>query len=507
MLPSAGEPSEISVVRGDGQTGTVGQALDDSLVVLVSDPEDRPVEGVEVVFLPPAGAVLSPDDTVVTGANGQAAVHYTLATTAGDQMVQARAKPVVPTPSLTTVFHASALPEPAASLLLLGGNDQTGEISAALPESLAVRAVDRFGNGVRDVEVVWEATGGTVSPEAVLTAPDGRAAVERTLGNRPGPYSTTAAAASLEGSPVSFTATGITPPSPQLVLVTQPSSTASAGVPFDRQPVLQLQTAVGAPLRQADLAVTVQIASGSGSLGGTTTAASNADGVVAFTDLSVRGRPGERTLIFAASDFTSAISSDIDVGPGPPTAGRSSATVPNGVAGARTTVTLQLEDEFGTPVENAVGDIRIASTGANPDAAFEISDQGDGAYRASYTPSRVGTDLIDVQVARTALAGSPFASVVVAGASEPSTTTASVTKTGGFFNRVDITVTVRDAQGNQVGHGGDRVRIEVNGTTRAQPPADRGDGTYTDIFITLNPNPVIAITLNAVPIAGSPYRP
>ena len=70
MLPSAGEPSEISVVRGDGQTGTVGQALGDSLVVLVSDPEGRPVEGVEVVFLPPPGAVLSPDDTVVTGANG-----------------------------------------------------------------------------------------------------------------------------------------------------------------------------------------------------------------------------------------------------------------------------------------------------------------------------------------------------------------------------------------------------------------------------------------------------
>ena len=75
-----------------------------------------------------------------------------------------------------------------------------------------------------------------------------------------------------------------------------------------------------------------------------------------FTDLSIRGTPGDRTLIFAASDFTSALSRDIDVGAGPPLASASSASVPaNGTAGIATAITVQLEDGFGTPVEGAAG--------------------------------------------------------------------------------------------------------------------------------------------------------
>jgi hypothetical protein len=111
LLPSAGQPAKISVVSGDGQTGTVGQPLGQPIVVAVTDPENRPVEGIEVAFVVPAGATIAPNDTVITGADGRATVTYTLSTSSGDQIVEARAKPVVASSSLTTTFTAKAMPE------------------------------------------------------------------------------------------------------------------------------------------------------------------------------------------------------------------------------------------------------------------------------------------------------------------------------------------------------------------------------------------------------------
>ena len=504
LVVPPGAPSRIDVVGGEGQIDTVGHALGDSLVVRVTDLEGRPVQDIEVAFLAPAGAVLGPNDTVLTDADGQAAVQYTLPTAAGEQLIQAQAKPVVPSPSLNITIHATALPEAASTLIVAGGNEQTGEAGAALPDSLAVKAVDRFGNGVPGIEVTWEASRGAVSPATVVTGADGRAATERTLGDRPGTYPTTAAAADLEGSPVSFIANGVAPPSPQLIVTTQPPSTASAGVPFARQPVLQLQTAAGTPLHRADVAVTVQIASGGGSLGGRVTARSDAEGVVSFEELSIRGKPGVRTLIFAASDFTSAVSTEIDVGRGPPLPSASSASVPNGAAGVTTEITLRLEDAFGTPVEGAAGDISITIDGANPAAGLEVSDRGAGSYSASYVPIRSGTDNVDIRVNGTSVPGSPFASVVVPGPANASTTTATVTQTGVFFSRFDILVITRDAQANLIGRGGELVQVQINGGP-LRNAVDKGDGTYSDTFVTIGARPVIAITLNGVPISGSPF--
>jgi hypothetical protein len=504
LLPSAGQPARIEIVSGDGQIDTVGQSLAAALVVRVTDPENRGVQGVEVVFLAPADAVVTPNDTVLTDAKGEAAVQYTLATTAGDQTIEVRARPVVATASLDTVFHATAHPEAAVSLVMAGGNEQVGEAGAALTDSLAVRAVDRYGNGVAGIEVSWEATGGAVSQPLVVTGPDGRAAVERTLGSRPGSYSTTASA-SLEGSPVAFTATGIAPPSPQLVVVTQPSSNATAGVAFSRQPVIQLQTALGAPLQRADVAVTVQIASGGPSLGGSITVRSNAEGVVTYTDLSIRGEPGKRTLIFAASDFTSAISTEIDVAAGLPLPSASSASVPNGTAGAATEITVELKDAFGTPVEDAAGDISVSVSGSNSASSLNVSEQGAGSYSASYTPVLAGTDQVDVRVNGSPVPGSPFVSTVVPGPADAAMTTAVVTRGGFFGSRIDAVITTRDAQGNLLGRGGDDVKVQLN----SEPPVsafDHGNGTYSQTFFSFGAA-IITITLNGVPIAGSPFNP
>jgi hypothetical protein len=504
LLPSSGEPARVEIVGGNEQAATVGQPLPDSLVVLVTDPEERPVAGIEVVFVAPAGA-LTPNDTVLTGPDGRAAVYYTLPTVSGEQVIEARARPIVPSPSLTTVFRVSAQPEAAAELVALGGDKQEAEVSTALADSLVVKAADRFGNGVAGVEVLWQASEGAVSPASVVTGADGRAATQRTLAARPGLYSTTAMAPALEDMTVLFEATGVLPPSPELVLLTQPSSSASAGVPFEQQPVLQLQDAFGAPLPRADVAVTVQIAEGAGSLGGTTTARSNAEGRVSFTNLSIRGRPGDRTLLFAASDFTPAMSQTIDVNPGPPDVGESSASVPNGTAGAATTITIRLKDEFGTDIEGEARTIRVEVQGANPTDAT-VTEEGDGRYSARYTPTRTGTDQVAVTVRGSGLGGSPFASVVVAGPADPANTTAVVTSSFRccFFWIVEALVTTRDGHGNPLERGGAAIQVN-DGTPREV--RDNGDGTYLASFPTVTPQQPVSITLNGVPIAGSPYTP
>jgi hypothetical protein len=505
LLPSAGQPAKIAIVSGDGETGTVGQPLDVPLVVVVTDPENRPVEGVEVAFVPPPGAEITPKDTVLTGADCTATVNYVLSTASGDQIVEARAKPVIPSSSLTTTITVKAKPEAAVALVLAGGDGQQAEVSTALPESLAVKAVDQFGNGVADIEVSWEAHSGSVSATSVTTGADGRSVVQRTLGDNPGTYQTTAAASGLTGSPITFSATAVAAPSPALVLVTQPSSSASAGVPFAQQPELQLQDPFGAPLSRADVRVNVALDTGEGTLGGETSARSDASGRVRFDDLSIRGEPGTRTLIFAAEGFSPVISAAIVVAAGPPAPGRSSATVPDGTAGEPTSISIRLEDQFGTRVEGAAGTITVTVAGANQAADLPVTDQGDGSYSASYTPTHSGSDQVDIRVNGDRVGQSPFTSKVLPGPPSPATTTAEITQTGILFTRVDVVVTTRDAQGNLIGKGGDNVEAQINGQNFGALD-DNHDGTYSTSFVTFGAVDTIGITLNGDPIAGSPFH-
>ena len=506
LLPADGDPAKIAVNAGDEQSAGVGQPLDLPLSAKVTDPGGRPVQGAQVVFLPPAGGVVVPGDTVRTNEQGLAEVTYTLSTTAGEQIVEARAPAIASATDASVGFHIMAMPEAAVSLAKVQGDSQSAQVLLPLADSLVVRAVDRFGNGVAGIEVTWEAkNGGAVSPETDTTGADGRAAILRTLGVDPGSYVTNARASDLAGSPVVFTSTAIAPPRPELVLTTQPSASASAGAPFDQQPVLQLRDAVGAPLLQADVNVTVQIADGGGSLGGKTNAKSDGNGMVRFTDLSVRGETGSRTLIFAAEGFTPTTSSAIQIGPGAPDAAHSSASVDNGVAGAATTITIRLQDEFGNQVPDSPGALSVSVEGANASGPLSISKEGNGVYTAAYTPAHLGTDLIHVSVGGREITGSPFQNEIRAGPTAASGTTAVITTTLViFYYRFDILVTAKDSQGNPTGAGGDRVEISVDGGP-PQAAFDSGNGTYATSFQSFSAVHSVAITLNGEAIQGSPY--
>ena len=144
--------------------------------------------------------------------------------------------------------------------------------------------------------------------------------------------------------------------SSQLAITTQPSGSDQSGAAFAQQPVVQLRDAAGNAVAQAGVVVTAAIASGGGTLGGSTSATTNASGVATFTNLSITGLVGNRTLSFSAQGLTAATSATITL-----TAGASArltittqppATVQSDVVFAQQ-ASVQVSDAAGNPVAQA----------------------------------------------------------------------------------------------------------------------------------------------------------
>ena len=102
------------------------------------------------------------------------------------------------------------------------------------------------------------------------------------------------------------------PPPQTLQIRDQPSSSATIGEAFDRQPEIELR-AGDDDLERAGVTITASIASGAGTLGGTTTATTDSDGRAQFSDLSISGATGPHTLRFTAEGFGEVTSNTIDV--------------------------------------------------------------------------------------------------------------------------------------------------------------------------------------------------
>ena len=147
----------------------------------------------------------------------------------------------------------------------------------------------------------------------------------------------------------------------QLVVRTQPSSTAQSGVARGTQPVVRLRDAGGDDAGQSAVSVTASIATGGGTLGGTTSVMTNASGQATFTNLEITGTLGDRTLSFTSGTLTAATSSSINVN----TAGAETqlfiATQPSGATSGAPFAqqpAIQLQDAGG----NSVGKAGVAVT-------------------------------------------------------------------------------------------------------------------------------------------------
>jgi hypothetical protein len=112
-LPGNGEPAQLSIVAGDGQQGSPGEALPDPLVVALQDIQGRPVAGARVRFqfaTDVPNAFLTPD-AGTTDSAGRAAARVRLGQRTGVQAIDATV--AAPGEDLRVRFQATAVAPPA----------------------------------------------------------------------------------------------------------------------------------------------------------------------------------------------------------------------------------------------------------------------------------------------------------------------------------------------------------------------------------------------------------
>jgi hypothetical protein len=245
------------------------------------------------------------------------------------------------------------------------------------------------------------------------------------------------------GQPFDALAAGV---ATEIVMITQPSSATQSGVSLAQQPVVEVRDANGNPVLAAGTSITAAIASGGGTLTGTTTVATDADGRATFTDLAISGSVGDRTLSFSAGSLTPATSGTITLSAGPATqmainAGNGqSATGGTAVAVAPS---VRVTDVNDNPVEGVSVTFAVASgdgtidpttpvaTDANGIATVNSWTLGDTAGTNTLTASAAGLPDATFSASSTTAPAAPTGIIATPGNAEATVSWTAPNDTGG----------------------------------------------------------------------------
>ncbi len=421
---------------------------------------------------------------------------WTLGGTAGSNTLTATSAGLAGSPA---TFTATGTTGAASTITLFAGNGQTAVAGSAVATAPAVKVTDLGGNPVSNVPVTFAVTGGggSVQPvSSVLTDGGGIAAASSwTLGTTAGSNTLTATASGLAGSPVAFTATGIAGTATQLVVTTQPSTTAQNTAAFATQPVVQLRDANNNNVSQVNVGVTATIASGGGSLGGTALVNTNSSGQAVFAGLSITGTVGARTLSFSSLGLAPATSGAVTITAGPATtlainAGNNQSAPVGTVVAIPPSVLVT--DVSGNPVNLVAVTFTVTSGGGSLTGGSATSNTSGIATVGSWTLGVVaGSNTLSA--ASGTLSGSP-ASFTATGTTGAATklvvTTAAPTS---VQNDIAFTtqpvVQLQDASSNPVAQSGVTVTAALFSTTRTLTNGSAvtdgaGKATFSGLAIT-----------------------
>ena len=179
-----------------------------------------------------------------------------------------------------------------------------------------------------------------------------------------------------------------------IALVTPPPETAMRNVPLAVQPVVELRSAGGERLRQAGVEIQAEVSGGT--LGGTTSVTTDAEGRAAFTDLAVNGQGGV-VLRFRCCDVAPAEHPlAVYLGEAGNVLGLSSPQTVEARAG--TTLlpgpAVNLTSELSLPVEGAVVHFTLEGGGTIPVTSVTTNAEGVAQLPSFVFPDRPGTSLL-----------------------------------------------------------------------------------------------------------------
>ena len=298
-----GAPAKIVGDGGDGQTGAVATELPVALSVQVLDAADNPVANATVQWSTDGTGGSTVASASATDADGVARTVRTLGTTVGTYTTSASVAGLAGSP---VTFTSTAMAGPAARLGISTQPSASATNGVALARQPRVQVEDAYGVGAAGVSIAASAVGSglTLNGATTVTAgADGRASFTGLA--LVGPAGT---------ARLRFTTSGIDPATSAdislapgaaatLTVTTQPPGdalTKEVWVP-SAQPEVAVADIGGNPL--AGVSVTASVASGGGTLQGTATATSAADGTAAFGDLGIAGT-GTHRLAFSAGQAT-----------------------------------------------------------------------------------------------------------------------------------------------------------------------------------------------------------
>jgi hypothetical protein len=193
----------VVAVSGGGQTGPVGQALPEPLVVRSDDQGGSPVPGASVTFTVEGDGSVGVAQATTDG-EALASTTWTLGTTTGPQRLTAA---ITGSTSGSAQLTATALAGPPAEMLKTSGDQQIAPVGVALFEPVTIMVTDAYGNGVAGESVSFVVTSGNglVNPSQASTGDDGTAQAIWTMGEELGVNTLSATASGLPT--VEFTAT------------------------------------------------------------------------------------------------------------------------------------------------------------------------------------------------------------------------------------------------------------------------------------------------------------
>ena len=193
-----------------------------------------------------------------------------------------------------------------AQLQIVSGDRQQGLAGTLLADPLRVRVVNASAEPVRDAIVVFSVEDGVVTPDTARTGDGGVAETHWILAPRTG--SQEAVARLVDPGfdlAVTFTANAGAGTSGEVEILTQPSASGAPGLPLEEQPRVRLSDG------RSGVTVVAAIATGSGTLRGSTAEVTDAGGRAQFKDLRIEGESGTYRLIFAAPGYESVVSREV----------------------------------------------------------------------------------------------------------------------------------------------------------------------------------------------------
>ncbi|HEX8391893.1 MAG TPA: Ig-like domain-containing protein [Longimicrobium sp.] len=274
----------------------------------VSDQKGKALRDAPITWTSSSAAVsvvgAGGDSAVVTAvSNGTAIVMATSGAAAGSASVQ--------------------VAQAAASVLKVGGDQETGQVGAVLGSQVRVQVRDRLNAPVAGMSVGFAVTGGggSITPPTAITDANGIAAATWTLGAAAG---TNTVQATFQGSsiaPVTFTAQGSTTVTTAINVVAGNNQAAMVNTNVPVAPSVIVTTAGGTAL--AGRTVNFAVRSGGGTVTGGT-AVTNAAGIAtaASWKMGPVGGPNELAVtVEGVTGQTAVIQSVGCEGPTPGTAG------------------------------------------------------------------------------------------------------------------------------------------------------------------------------------------